>query len=101
MNNIRTAVFIDSGNLWSIYRKEKRKIDFQKLKDFFVNRYGNMFGFNYYASYPRKDTRSFDVVPIHDFFTYLKKGLEFNVVNKALKQIKIHTEYGRWSERKG
>ncbi len=55
----------------------------------------------YYAAYPAEGTREYDLKTKHDFFTFLKKGLNFTVRKKPLKRIKIHTEIGDGIKEKG
>ena len=84
----KVYIFIDAGNLWNIYKAKRKMIDFKKLKDYFKGQYSpqelNIF---YYTSYPKVGTRDGDVSVNHSFFTFLNKGLGFNVVKKPLKQI--------------
>ncbi len=55
----------------------------------------------YYSAYPAEGTRSYDLDGKHRFFTYLKKGLGFEVRKKKLKRISIIDKHGKSIKEKG
>lgn len=63
-------------------KKIKRNFQSKKIRDF------------YYSAYPANGTRNYDLDGRHKFFTFLKKGLNFKVIKKQLKRIKIENEIG-------
>lgn len=89
LERIRITVFIDSGNLWSVYKEIGKLLDFSKLEKFFCKKFGGeIFNAFYYVAYPLEGTRpKEDIDRLHKFLTYLKKGLDFSVVKKPLKTI--------------
>jgi uncharacterized LabA/DUF88 family protein len=88
-NRRKIAVFIDSGNLWNAYKSIHKLLDFSKFKPFFENKFdGEIFKIFYYVAFPQDGTRKQgDIERLHKFFTYLKKGLGFEVIKKPLKMI--------------
>jgi len=85
----KITIFIDSGNLWNVYKAIGRLLDFSKLKIFFSTKFrGEISKVFYYVAYPTEGTRPQAVIErFHKFLTYLKKGLGFCVVKKPLKTI--------------
>lgn len=99
-NNI--YVFIDASNLWQAQKAKGRFFDYEKLKDFIKEKFnGSLIEFFYYSAYPADGTRDYNLDGRHKFFTFLKKGLKFNVRKKELKRISIITSEGESIEEKG
>jgi uncharacterized LabA/DUF88 family protein len=95
-------VFIDASNLWEVQKSEKKFLDYGKLKNYLKK----LFDFNeiqifYYSAYPADGTREYSLDSRHKFYTFLKKGLNFRVRKKKLKQIKIATSEGECVREKG
>jgi len=55
----------------------------------------------YYTAYPGEGTREYNLDGKHKFFTYLKKGLGFEVRKKELKRIHVLTDCGDVIKEKG
>lgn len=55
----------------------------------------------YYTAYPAEGTRSYSLDGKHKFFTFLKKGLGFEVRKKQLKRIAVIDEHGEAVQEKG
>lgn len=55
----------------------------------------------YYTAYPAEGTREYSLDGKHEFFTFLKKGLGFEVRKKELKRISVIDEHGESIEEKG
>ncbi len=94
----RIAVFIDAGNLWGSYKVIGKTIDFSKLAPFLVNKFnGKLFKVFYYVAYPKKGTRpKDDIGGLHNFFTFLKKGLGYQIEKKPLKRIYLRNQRGEF-----
>jgi len=92
----KIAVFIDAGNLWNTYKVLGKLLDFSSFHQFFSQQFkGEIFRIFYYVAHPREGTRSKeDIDKLHKFFTYLKRGLHFEVVKKPLKIIHIRDNEG-------
>lgn len=92
----KIAVFIDSGNLWNVYKVIGKLLDFSKFFSFFANKFqGDVFRIFYYVAYPPDGTRpKVDCDKLHKFLTFLKKGLKFHVVKKPLKTIHLRDQEG-------
>ena len=92
----KIVVFIDSGNLWNVYKVIGKLLDFSKLSSFFSTKFsGDVFKIFYYVAYPPEGTRlKTDSDRFHKFLTYLKKGLKFHVVKKPLKTIHLRDQKG-------
>ncbi|MBU1017569.1 NYN domain-containing protein [Patescibacteria group bacterium] len=92
----KIAVFVDAGNLWSSYKILGKVLDFNKLKQFFADKFfGDIFKIFYYVAYPREGTRSQNKVDkVHKFLTWLKKGLGYDVIKKPLKTIFLRNKEG-------
>lgn len=106
MSGERTAntiyVLIDASNLWEAQKAKGRFFDYQKLKNYIRNKFaGTETKVFYYTAYPADGTRNYSLDGKHKFFTFLKKGLGFEVRKKELKQIKIATREGEAIEEKG
>lgn len=97
-----TYVFIDASNLWQAQKAKGLMFDYEKLKNYlkirFNSRHIKIF---YYTAYPAIGTRDYDISGKHKFFTYLKKGLGFEVRKKELKRITAMTEEGEIKQEKG
>jgi uncharacterized LabA/DUF88 family protein len=96
LDKIKIAVFIDAGNLWNSYKKLGKTIDHKKLKEFFSAQFnGEIFKIFYYIAYPAIGTRPKENLDKHHkFLTFLKKGLDFEVVKKPLKTIFLRDPNG-------
>ena len=55
----------------------------------------------YYSAYPAEGTRDYSLDGRHRFFTFLNKGLGFEVRKKELKRIKVVDENGESIKEKG
>lgn len=89
MKKQKITIFIDSGNLWQVYKSIRKLLDFSKLVSFFENKFdGKVFKVFYYVAYPGDGTRAKENIDrLHKFLVYLKKGLGFVVNKKELKVI--------------
>jgi len=95
-------VFIDASNLWQAQKAKGKFFDYNKLKTYIKDKFEvNNIKIFYYTAYPAEGTRDYSLDSKHKFFTFLKKGLGFEVRKKELKQIKIKTEHGEAIEEKG
>jgi uncharacterized LabA/DUF88 family protein len=88
-------IFIDASNLWEAQKAKGRFFDYAKL----VNHIKGKFAVDsvkvfFYTAYPADGTRSYSLDGKHAFFTYLKKGLKFEVRKKELKRIKVVSKMG-------
>ncbi len=89
----RVYVFIDASNLWQAQKAKGKMFDYEKLKMFLEAEFDALeIKVFYYTAYPALGTRSYSLEGKHKFFTYLKKGLGFEVVKKELKRITIHND---------
>jgi uncharacterized LabA/DUF88 family protein len=94
-----TYVFIDASNVWATKGK---LFDLEKLRNFLKETYSaDTIKVFYYTAYPADGTREYSLDAKHKFFTYLSKGLGFEVKKKELKRITIHEEVGDRVEEKG
>ncbi|MDP3043623.1 MAG: NYN domain-containing protein [bacterium] len=101
MGNI-IYVFIDASNLWQAQKAKGKLFDFEKLTKYLKNKFqASELKVFYYTAYPADGTRSYDLSPRHKFFTFLKKGLGFEVRKKELKRIHLTTEQGQAIQEKG
>lgn len=88
MSGMRVYVFIDASNLWEAQKTKGKFLDFEKLKEYLKTKYAaDELKVYYYTAYPAKGTRTYDTDSKHRFYTYLKKGLKFEVRKKELKRI--------------
>lgn len=100
MNHERSVyAFIDASNLWAAQKVKGKLFDLKKLKEYLQKRYKTtkviIF---YYDAYPADGTRDYDASATkHKFYTYLKKGLQFEVRKKPLKQIRIANDDGSYN----
>lgn len=95
-------VFIDASNLWQAQKAKAKVFDYEKLKGY-LKRYHKATAIKiyFYSAYPAEGTRDYDLSGKHRFFTYLSKGLGFEVRKKPLKQISVVTDIGVAIEEKG
>jgi uncharacterized LabA/DUF88 family protein len=97
-----TYVFIDASNLWAVQKAKGQLLDYEKLKKYLKKKFSaSTIEIFYYSAYPANGTRDYSLNGRHKFFTFLKKGLKFNVRKKELKRIKIITQEGESIEEKG
>jgi len=95
-------VFIDASNLWEAQKAKGRFFDWEKLRNYLKTKFAvDEISFFYYTAYPADGTRTYSLDGKHKFFTYLKKGLGFEVRKKELKRIAVHDEAGDFFEEKG
>lgn len=100
MNSI--YVFIDASNLWEAFKVKGRFIDFKKTIDYLKKELkGTSMEVFYYTAYPAEGTRDYNLDSRHKFFTFLKKGLGFEIIKKKLKRISVVNEHGEAIEEKG
>ncbi len=101
-SNQSIYVFIDASNLMQAQKAKRRFLDYEKtlkhLKTVFNSNEIKVF---YYTAYPTEGTRDYDLDGKHKFFTYLKKGLKFEVRKKPLKRIVTNDEHGQSVMEKG
>ena len=90
--DVRVYVFIDASNLWAVQKSKRKLLDYSKLTDYISKSYSCLSPkIFYYYSYPADGTRKYSIDGKHKFYTFLKKGLHFAVVAKALKRIRVVT----------
>ncbi len=95
-------VFIDASNLWQAQKAKGRFLDYSKIVEYIKNTYyGSTIKVFYYTAYPATGTRSYSLDGKHKFYTFLKKGLGFEVRKKKLKRIHTIGDHGEIIEEKG
>lgn len=95
-------VFIDASNLWQAQKAKGRFLDYEKLIKYINQKYsGTSIKCFYYTAYPAQDTRNYSTEGKHKFYTFLKKGLGFEVVKKELKRINVIINQGQAIQEKG
>jgi uncharacterized LabA/DUF88 family protein len=95
-------VFIDASNLWQAQKARGRFLDYQKTIEYLKTTLsGTTIKVFYYTAYPADGTRSYSIDGKHKFFTFLKKGLGFEVRKKQLKRITVVDEHGEAIQEKG
>ena len=101
-DNNMIYVFIDASNLWQAQKAKGRFLDYEKTLKFIKENFKalNIKVF-YYTAYPADGTRDYNLDGKHRFYTFLKKGLGFEVRKKELKRISIIHEYGESIKEKG
>ncbi len=101
-DNNMIYVFIDASNLWQAQKAKGRFLDYEKTLKFIKENFKalNIKVF-YYTAYPADGTRDYNLDGKHRFYTFLKKGLGFEVRKKELKRISIIDEYGESIKEKG
>ena len=100
-NGKMVYVFIDASNLWEAQKAKGRMFDFEKLLIYLKNKFGDNLKVFYYTAYPAEGTRDYSLDGKHKFFTYLKKGLGFEVRKKELKRIHTVSDCGESIKEKG
>lgn len=101
-NNNVVYVFIDASNLWEAQKAKGRLLDLDKTQRFIKENFKvSEIKVFYYSAYPAEGTRSYSLDGKHKFFTFLNKGLGFEVRKKELKRIKITDENGESIKEKG
>ena len=95
-------VFIDASNLWQAQKAKGRFLDYAKIVNCIQSKFdGSSIKVFYYTAYPAEGTRTYSTDNKHKFYTFLKKGLGFEVRKKPLKRISIIGEEGESVEEKG
>ncbi len=95
-------MFIDASNLWQAQKAKGRFLNYEKVIGYIKRRYeGTSVRVFYYSAYPADGTRKYSIDGKHKFFTFLKKGLGFEVRKKQLKRIAIIDEHGEAIQEKG
>jgi uncharacterized LabA/DUF88 family protein len=95
-------IFIDESNLWQAQKSKGKFFDYKKLIPYIKKKFnGSAIKIFYYSAYPADGTRSYSVDGKHKFYTFLKKGLGFEVRKKELKRIHCITEKGEAIIEKG
>ena len=94
--------FIDSSNLWQAQKSKGKFLDYAKIADCIKSKFkGTSVKIFYYTAYPAEGTRNYSLDGKHKFYTFLKKGLGFEVRKKELKRISIIGEEGESVQEKG
>ncbi len=102
MSRNNVYVFIDASNLWEVQKSKGRFFDYEKLRLFIKDKFNaTAIKVFYYTAYPADGTRDYSLDGKHKFFTFLKKGLGFEVRKKELKRIPIITDEGQSIQEKG
>ncbi len=95
-------IFIDASNLWQAQKAKGRFLDYEKTIVYIRKKFdGSSVKVFYYTAYPAEGTRNYSLDDKHKFFTFLKKGLGFEVRKKELKRIPIVNENGQSIQEKG
>jgi uncharacterized LabA/DUF88 family protein len=95
-------VFIDASNLWQAQKAKGRFLDYEKLVAYIKTCFkGTSIRVFYYTAYPKEGTRTYSLAGKHNFYTFLKKGLGFEVRKKELKRIAVVDEHGEAIQEKG
>lgn len=95
-------IFVDASNIWQAQKSKGAFFDYKKLKIFLKKKHNiTKIEIFFYTAYPANGTREYSLERKHKFYTFLKKGLKFNVVKKELKRIKKTTEIGEVIKEKG
>jgi uncharacterized LabA/DUF88 family protein len=95
-------IFIDSSNLWQAQKAKGRLLDFEKVIACVKKKFGgDTIKVYFYTAYPADGSRDYNLDSKHRFYTYLKKGLKFEVRKKPLKRISIESEGGQSFQEKG
>jgi len=101
MNNI-VYIFIDASNIWQAQKAKGRFFDYKKTIEYIEKKFeATKIKVFYYTAYPANGTRQYDLEGRHKFFTFLKKGLGFEVRKKELKIIKTIHEDCEITQEKG
>ena len=75
-------VFIDASNLWEAQKARGRFFDYETIAYIKEKYTGTSIKTFYYTAYPAKGTRSYSLDGKHRLYTFLKKGLGFQVRKK-------------------
>ncbi len=96
-------IFIDSSNLWATQKLKQKLLDYDKVLRYIKNNFKpKKLKIFYYTACPAEGTRAYTMKNKHKFFTFLKKGLGFEVRKKPLKRIKIiNNDMGEGVKEKG
>jgi len=95
-------VFIDASNLWQAQKAKGNFLDYTKIAPYIKTKFlGTSTKVFYYTAYPANGTRSYSIDGKHKFYTFLKKGLDFEVIKKKLKRINTIDERGEYIQEKG
>ncbi len=95
-------VFIDASNLWEAQKAKGRFLDYGKIIGYIKKKFkGDLIKVFYYTAYPAEGTRKYSLDGKHKFYTFLKKGLGFEVRKKELKRISVIGENGESVQEKG
>ncbi len=98
----RLFIFIDAANLWEAQKAKGKFFDYQKLVQVLKTKFdGGSIKVFYYTAYPADGTRKYSLDGKHKFYTFLKKGLGFEVRKKELKRISIMNDQGESIQEKG
>lgn len=82
MNKV-VYIFIDASNLWQAQKAKGKFFDYQKLKNYIKNYFtASEIKVFYYTAYPAEGSIDYSLDNKHKFFTYLKKGLGFEVIKR-------------------
>lgn len=101
-NNNIFYIFIDASNLWEAQKAKGRFLDYEKIIKFIKKKFNtSSIKVFYYTAYPAEGTRNYSLDGKHRFYTFLKKGLGFEVRKKELKRISIVNEHGESIQEKG
>jgi len=102
MNNNIFYIFIDASNLWEAQKAKGKFLDYEKTIKFIEKKFNtSSIKVFYYTAYPAEGTRNYSLDSKHRFYTFLKKGLGFEVRKKELKRIRIIDEHGESIQEKG
>jgi len=94
--------FIDASNLWEVQKAKGKFFNYGKLSQFLKSQFGaSKIKVFYYTAYPANETRNYSLDGKHKFFVYLKKGLDFAVIKKELKRIRVVSDNGEAVIEKG
>ena len=81
-------VFIDASNLWEAQKAKGKLLNYSEVKKFIKQNFkASAIKIFYYTAYPADGTRDYSLDGRHRFYTFLKKGLNFEVRKKKLKRI--------------
>lgn len=95
-------IFIDASNLWQAQKAKGKLLDFEKIVACVKKKFAaDVVQAYYYTAYPAEGSRDYNLAGKHGFYTYLKKGLNFEVRKKPLKRISIDNEEGQSIQEKG
>lgn len=94
---MRIGIFIDYANLLASSKTLGWDFDFQKLVTHLQHQYASKCDCKcIYFAYLEEGTRKYDLSGIHKFWTFLEKGMEFRVVKKKVKRIRLKDKNGNY-----